>query len=46
MKRSGYEFNEDDKVVVETLTSVAQGELGYEELEEWFKECLVRSDAG
>lgn len=45
VERSGYEFIEDDMVVVNILTSVAQGELDDEELVEWFKERLVRSDA-
>ena len=45
VQRSGYEFVEDDQVVVETITSVASGDMGYEELEEWFKERLLRLDA-
>lgn len=42
VQRSGYEFVEDDMVIVETITSVAQGETSYEELTEWFRERLVR----
>ena len=32
VKRRGYEFIEDDMIVVETITSVAQGKTSYEEL--------------
>ena len=42
VQRSGYEFIEDDEVVAETITSVARGELSYEELAEWFRERLSR----
>ncbi len=45
VQRSGCEFVEDDQVVVEVITSVASGNMGYEELEEWFKERLLRLDA-
>ena len=43
--RSGYEFVEDDMVIVEIITSVARGETGYEDLAEWFKGRLFRMDA-
>ena len=42
VERSGYEFVEDDMVVVEMVIGVARGETGYEELADWFKERLVR----
>ena len=41
-QRSGYEFVEDDHVIADTITSVARGETGYEELAEWFRPRLVR----
>ena len=41
-QRSGYEFVEDDEVVADTITSVARGETGYEELTKWFRPRLVR----
>ena len=41
-QRSGYEFVEDDQVIADTITSVARGETGYEELAEWFRPRLVR----
>ncbi len=41
-QRSGYEFVEDDEAVADTITSVARGETGYEELTEWFRLRLVR----
>ena len=41
--RSGYEFVEDDMVIADTITSVAQGETGYDELADWFKQRLVRA---
>lgn len=41
-ERSGYEFVEDDMVIADTVTSVAQGETGYDELADWFKPRLVR----
>ncbi len=42
VQRSGYEFVEDDEVVADTITSVARGEIGYQELAEWFRPRLVR----
>ena len=42
-QRSGYEFVEDDEVVADTITSVARGETGYEELARWFRARLVRA---
>ena len=42
VQRSGYEFIESDEVVAETITAVARGELGYEDLAEWFHQRLVR----
>ena len=41
-ERSGYNFAEDDMVIADTITSVAQGEIGYDELADWFKQRLVR----
>ena len=40
--RSGYEFTEDEMIVADLITSVAQGETGYDELADWFKQRLVR----
>ena len=36
VQRSGYVFDEDDEVVADTITSVAGGEIGYEELPHGF----------
>lgn len=44
VQRSGYEFVETDAEVVETILSVAKGEMGYEELTTWFNERIVRID--
>lgn len=41
VQRSGYEFAEEDMVVVEMIKSVAQGKKNYEELVEWFKGRLI-----
>ena len=42
VQRSDYDFIEDDEVVAETITSVARGEISYEDLAEWFCERLAR----
>ena len=42
VQRSGYEFIEEDEAVADTITSVARGETGYEELAGWFQSRLVR----
>ena len=42
VQRSGYEFVEDDEVIADTITNVARGETGYEDLVEWFRERLIR----
>ena len=42
VQRSGYEFIEDDEVVADTITDVARGEMGYDDLAEWIRERLVR----
>ena len=42
VQRSGYDFTEDDEVVAETITSVARGEMNYEDLAEWFRERLAQ----
>ncbi len=42
VRRSGYEFIEDDMVIADTITSVAQGKTGYAELADWFKQRLVQ----
>ena len=42
VQRSGYEFVEDDEVIADTITSVARGETGYDELAAWFRARLVR----
>ena len=44
LQRSGYEFVETDAEVVEIILTVARGELGYEELADWFSERIVRID--
>ena len=41
--RSGYNLVEDDLILADVITSVATGEMRYEELAEWFKNRLVRS---
>lgn len=40
--RSSYKFVEDDMVVAGLITRVAQGETGYNELADWFRQRLVR----
>lgn len=40
--RSGYMLVEDDVVLANVITSVASGDMSYEELKEWFKERIVR----
>ena len=42
--RSGYQFVEDAMVMADLITSVAQGETGYDELADWFKQRLVRTN--
>ena len=42
VQRSGYELFEEDEVIADTITGVARGEMGYEELAEWFRARLVR----
>ena len=44
VQRSGYVFIEDDEVVADTITSVARGEISYEDLAEWFRERLARPE--
>ena len=46
VQRSGYEFVEDDLVIVETIMSVARGETSCEKLAEWFRERLTQSESG
>lgn len=41
--RSDYSLIEDDLILADVITSVATGEMRYEELVEWFKKRLVRS---
>ena len=41
--RSDYSLVEDDLILADVITSVATGEMSYEELVEWFKKRLVRS---
>ena len=41
-QRSDYNFIERDEVVVDVITSVARGEMCYDDLVEWFKHRLVR----
>ncbi len=41
--RSDYSLIEDDLMLADVITSVATGEIHYEELVEWFKKRLVRS---
>ena len=40
IQRSGYELVEEDPVLVETITGVAKGEIGYDELCEWLRTRL------
>lgn len=40
IQRSGYELVEEDPVLVEKITGVAKGEIGYVELCEWFRNRL------
>jgi death-on-curing protein len=42
--RSGYDFVEDDMVIVETIASVASSDFSYDELVDWFKKRLVKLD--
>lgn len=42
-QRGGFEFHEEDEAIADTITSVAQGETGYDDLAEWFRERLIRS---
>ncbi len=42
VQRSGYEFIEEDDVIADIITSVAQGQTSYEELAEWFRRRLTR----
>ena len=44
VQRSGYEFVETDAEVVETILAVARGEMGYDELTDWFSGRIVRVD--
>ena len=41
IQRSGYELVEENHVLVETITGVAKGEIGYDELCEWFRTRLL-----
>ena len=42
VQRSNYDFIEGDEVVADVITDVARGDMGYEELVDWFKDRLVR----
>ena len=42
VERSGYEFVEEDMVIVEVITSVARAETSYKDLAEWFRGRLIR----
>ena len=42
VQRSGCEFDEDDEVVADIITSVARGETDDDELAQWFEERLLR----
>jgi len=44
VQRSGYDFVETDAEVVETILAVARGEMGYDELTDWFSGRIVRVD--
>lgn len=44
VQRSGYAFREEDEAIADTFTSVARGETDYENLAEWFRERVVRTD--
>ncbi|MCY4596914.1 MAG: type II toxin-antitoxin system death-on-curing family toxin [Bryobacterales bacterium] len=43
VRRSGYSLNERDEVIVETLVAVARGEMGYDDLADWFRQRLFRA---
>ena len=42
IERSGYRLMAPDDEVVETIVCVANGEIGYGDLNIWFKEWIVR----
>ena len=44
VQRSGYELTESDEEVAEVFTAFARGELGYEDLADWFHQRLVEPD--
>ena len=46
VRRSDYEFLEDDGVVADTIISVARGDTDYEEFAAWFRERLIRRGNG
>lgn len=44
IERSGYDFVENDAVVVETIVSVAGNDIGYEDLVDWFETRIVQTE--
>ena len=44
LRRSGYEFVEDDMVIADTITAVAAGQMDYKALARWFRERIVRAE--
>ena len=43
VQRSGYHFIEDDELVADVFAGVANGEVGYDALANWFRERLVNA---
>ena len=43
-EKSGYSLVVDDDAIVSTFIAIAQGEIGYSHLVEWFRECLKPVD--
>ena len=44
LERSGYVLVEDDMVIVDVITGVANNDIHYDELVEWFKERIQARD--
>ena len=42
VQRIGHLFVEDDVVITDTITNVARGETGHEDMAKWFRERLIR----
>lgn len=44
VRRSGYTLLERDEVLVEIVTEIANGTIGYDFLVEWFRDRLVPTE--